>query len=73
MKKFLFKKVGFDLSKLVSILWLFEILIVTVMFLAAYQAEVIEYCETHGAVYQILWLVGLSLVAAYPLLRTGRV
>jgi hypothetical protein len=73
MRNFIFREIGFELSRTVSILWLFEVIVVATLFLAAYQAEVTEYCNTHGAGEQILWLIGLSVVAAYPLLRTGRV
>ena len=73
MRKFIFREIGFELSRTVSILWMFEFIIVATLFCAAYQSEVTEYCETHGAWEQILWLIGLSVVAAYPLWRTGRV
>ena len=71
MKKFLLKEISPDLAQILSMYYIVEVLIVTIMLLSAYRCAFEAFLVRTSTATILLTLLGYSLLASWPLLRAN--
>lgn len=69
MKKILLKNIHPDITQIISMFWLIEILVVGMLEFEAYKEQIATYLETYCGIKAIVALCVYTAIASWPMLR----